>query len=39
VPEGCPFAPRCWKAQAVCRETRPELDGAGHRVACHFPES
>lgn len=38
VPEGCPFAPRCWKAQAICREIRPELEPTGHRVACHFPE-
>lgn len=38
VPEGCPFAPRCWKAQDVCRKTRPELETTGHRVACHFPE-
>ncbi len=39
VPEGCPFAPRCWKAQDLCRTTRPELSGTAHRVACHFPES
>jgi dipeptide transport system ATP-binding protein len=38
VPEGCPFAPRCWKAQDVCRQTRPELVGEGHETACHFPE-
>ncbi|GKY89161.1 ABC transporter ATP-binding protein [Sinisalibacter aestuarii] len=38
VPDGCPFAPRCWKAQPICRSTRPELEGSGHRVACHFPE-
>ncbi|PRY89462.1 ABC transporter ATP-binding protein [Donghicola tyrosinivorans] len=38
VPDGCPFAPRCWKAQDVCRHTRPELVGEGHQTACHFPE-
>jgi len=38
VPDGCPFAPRCWKAKARCRAERPELEGAGHRVACFFPE-
>ncbi len=38
VPPGCPFAPRCWKVRAVCREVRPALEGDAHRVACHFPE-
>ena len=47
VPDGCPFAPRCWKAQDRCRATRPALEAAGngsgnaspgHRVACYFPE-
>jgi dipeptide transport system ATP-binding protein len=38
VPDGCPFAPRCWKAQAICRSERPHLEKTGHRVACHFPE-
>jgi dipeptide transport system ATP-binding protein len=37
VPAGCPFAPRCWKAQDVCRAKRPELEGERHRVACYFP--
>ena len=22
-PSGCPFHPRCWKAQAICREVTP----------------
>ena len=39
VPPGCPFAPRCWKAEAICREQRPELSGAPTRAACHFPEA
>ena len=38
VPDGCPFAPRCWKVRAKCRAERPELGGDGHRVACFFPE-
>jgi peptide/nickel transport system ATP-binding protein len=36
-PKGCPFAPRCGKAMAICRETVPVLEakgGKGHRVAC-----
>ena len=38
VPPGCPFAPRCWKARAICREVGPVLEGHTHQVACHFPE-
>ena len=38
VPDGCPFAPRCWKAVDRCRATRPELEGTDHRVACFYPE-
>lgn len=39
-PAGCPFAPRCPLAEAVCREIVPDLAplrGAAtpHRVACH----
>ncbi len=38
LPPGCAFAGRCSKAQAVCRETQPELADVGDtRVACHFP--
>jgi peptide/nickel transport system ATP-binding protein len=36
-PKGCPFAPRCSKAMAICREVVPRLEakgGEGHRVAC-----
>ena len=38
---GCPFAPRCKYATALCRETAPPLEdvsggqGAGHLAACH----
>jgi peptide/nickel transport system ATP-binding protein len=39
-PQGCPFAPRCPLAQAVCREVVPVLEPlrgqpTRHRVACH----
>ncbi len=39
VPQGCPFAPRCWKVQDKCRATRPELSEAAHAAACFFPEN
>ncbi len=38
IPEGCPFAPRCWKAQDACRAERPHLEGDTHQAACYFPE-
>jgi oligopeptide/dipeptide ABC transporter ATP-binding protein len=36
--QGCLFAPRCWMAADVCRESRPELRETrpGHWAACHF---
>ncbi|MEP3331601.1 dipeptide ABC transporter ATP-binding protein [Sedimentitalea sp.] len=34
---GCPFAPRCWQVQDICREQRPPLEGGAHAAACHFP--
>lgn len=40
-PSGCNFHPRCWKAQAICREAIPPLEekqaGSNHYAACHFP--
>ncbi|KAA9008222.1 ABC transporter ATP-binding protein [Histidinibacterium aquaticum] len=39
VPPGCPFAPRCWKAEDICRSDRPRLEGQPHPAACHFPEA
>ncbi len=35
----CRFAPRCPRAQDVCREVEPLLEelSPGHRAACHFP--
>ena len=40
LPEGCAFAPRCDRAQAVCRQGTVELTGTPlRRVRCHFPEA
>ena len=41
-PSGCPFHPRCPKAQQICVEQMPPLepvfqDLPTHRTACHFP--
>ena len=38
-PPGCNFHPRCWKAQAICREVTPPLEEKqrNHWAACHFP--
>jgi oligopeptide/dipeptide ABC transporter ATP-binding protein len=37
-PTGCPFAPRCPFAEAICRTLQPPLveTSPGRRVACHF---
>ncbi len=39
-PPGCPFHPRCYKAQEICSQVTPllELIEPDHYVACHFPE-
>ena len=36
-PAGCPFHPRCQHPAKddTCMTTRPELEGTGHRAACH----
>jgi oligopeptide transport system ATP-binding protein len=31
---GCAFVDRCPIGEQACRETRPELEGAAHQVAC-----
>ena len=40
-PSGCAFHPRCPRAEARCRNERPEISDEagrhGHAVACHFP--
>ena len=39
-PPACRFAPRCPKAQDICREVYPEttaMPGESHVAACHFP--
>jgi oligopeptide/dipeptide ABC transporter ATP-binding protein len=41
LPPGCPFAPRCPMARALCIEEEPLLrpvGGPGHHAACHFAE-
>ena len=37
-PSGCPFRTRCFRAEAVCAETRPEIKevSGNHHVACHL---
>lgn len=40
-PKGCPYAPRCPKAQTRCRQERPELAPVGRgeqMVACFYPD-
>jgi peptide/nickel transport system ATP-binding protein len=37
---GCPFAPRCWRAEERCRAEEPPLtcgEEENHRYACWFP--
>jgi peptide/nickel transport system permease protein len=40
LPEGCPFAPRCYKVTAECRSREVELvdTGDGRAVRCLHPE-
>ncbi|HEX2348178.1 MAG TPA: ABC transporter ATP-binding protein [Ktedonobacterales bacterium] len=39
LPKGCPFAPRCRKAQARCRQELPLLEtvGPNQQAACFYP--
>ena len=37
--EGCPFAPRCLKAQEICHRQLPDLkESNNHAVRCWFAE-
>ena len=38
IPDGCPFAPRCWKSRSECSQIAPQLGSGNHKVACHYPE-
>ncbi|MGC1504641.1 MAG: dipeptide ABC transporter ATP-binding protein [Sulfitobacter sp.] len=38
IPDGCPFAPRCWKVREKCRAERPSLSQETHSAACFYPE-
>jgi oligopeptide transport system ATP-binding protein len=40
LPPGCPFAPRCARAEAICRETFPPMTRLAdeHVSLCHFAE-
>ncbi|NNE80709.1 MAG: ATP-binding cassette domain-containing protein, partial [Silicimonas sp.] len=38
IPDGCPFAPRCWKAKTKCRAEVPPAIGDDHVAACFYPE-
>ena len=39
IPNGCPFAPRCWKVTDKCRSERPTLSNEAHSAACFYPEN
>jgi oligopeptide transport system ATP-binding protein len=38
LPPGCPFAPRCERAEAICRQEFPPVIevAPGHQSLCHF---
>jgi oligopeptide transport system ATP-binding protein len=41
LPPGCPFAPRCERAEDICRTDPPPPEvelGPGRLSACHFAE-
>ncbi len=40
LPPGCPFAPRCYRAEEICREQYPPFVeiNENHRSLCHFAE-
>ena len=40
LPQGCPFSPRCYRAEDICREQFPPFVqvNADHHSLCHFAE-
>lgn len=37
LPQGCPFAPRCARADAACTAPPPRVERAGRHALCHHP--
>jgi oligopeptide/dipeptide ABC transporter ATP-binding protein len=39
LPPGCPFHPRCWRAEPLCSHEAPapSYPSAGRMALCHFP--
>jgi peptide/nickel transport system ATP-binding protein len=37
LPPGCPFAPRCPRADAMCRTDPPIIEDGGRMARCHHP--
>ncbi len=37
LPKGCPFAPRCDRADAACASEPDRIDAAGRSIRCHHP--
>ncbi len=41
IPAGCPYAPRCYRAEDICRQDPPPPEreiAPNHTSACHFAE-
>jgi oligopeptide/dipeptide ABC transporter ATP-binding protein len=34
---GCPFSPRCWRADEICRTVVPAMGVGERKTACHHP--
>jgi peptide/nickel transport system ATP-binding protein len=39
IPSGCPYHPRCNKAEEKCKFEKPELVKNSHSYSCHYPIS
>jgi len=37
LPQGCPFAPRCARADAACTAPPPRVERPGRHALCHHP--